>query len=201
MAVTDCGRCSRQVHVMAHAACNSALSVLWSKKRDPGSRESSQAPHVLPASVFCRLRTMPATQPRVQLDAAEAAAGRQDLFGRPSGAQSRQLLRLTAAIPLFNVGAIYLCLMNEAALAALLDNRSRAEWRAAAAALASAALAATAAAGSGDGSSSSSARDAEADASCMPPNTFSTPQQLASLGLFPWLKSALAAAAQTVALF
>lgn len=98
------------------------------------------------------------------------------LFGQPSGAQSRQLLRLTAAIPLFDVGAMYLGLMNEAALAALLDNRSRAEWRAAAAALASAALAATAAAGGGDGSSSSSARDAEADASCMPPNTFSTRQ-------------------------
>lgn len=72
----------------------------------------------------------------LRLDAVEAAAGRRDMRGRPRSEQSRQLLRLARGIPLFDVGIIYLGLLNEAALAALLDNRCTAQWRAAAAALA-----------------------------------------------------------------
>lgn len=131
----------------------------------------------------------------LRLDAAEAAAGRQDLLGRPYGAQSQALLRLTAAIPLFDVGAIYLGLMNEATLAALLENRSRAEWRAAASALAAAVT---------PGSSSGS----EGGEAAGPRYTFSVRQQLGSLGLFAsletypgstaGLQAALAAAVQTL---
>ena len=132
----------------------------------------------------------------LRLDAAEAAAGRRDAWGRPRGEQGRQLLRLAAAVPLFDVGAIYLGLLNEAALAALLDNQRRTQWRAAAAAL-------VAPAGGG-------AADPDACGSSTH-HPFRVRHQLAGLGLFPsvesypastaGLRQALAQAVQTVALF